>query len=482
MKYLLLLALLTTAAFAQAQPVHVEGLGAIDFPNSGDASAQDAFHRGVLLLHSFEFGPARTAFREAQEADPSFALAYWGEAMARNYPLWRSRELEQGREVLARLGPTTASRRAKAPTPREKMYLDAVEMLYGEGSKQEQDLAYLDAMARLHESYPDDDEARTFYALAILGSVNGERDFPTYMRAASVAHPVFLRNPDHPGAAHYLIHSFDDPVHAPLGLAAAEAYADIAPDAAHAQHMTTHIFLELGMWERVVEANIRAMNVQDGMRARQGNGPNTCGHYSSWRHYGHLMLGEYAEAEALMDACHGDIVSGESRSWGYFTGMRARHIMDSEDWSLASRWLAEVPDFGEPTNTSSIGGGPGFTYELTNAMAGLMAADPGPAEAMFSGDWGSHPGRMIQLEQLEGLWMIASGETEAGLEKLAQAAQSSDKLPFAFGPPEIVKPAHELHAQMLAQHGKDAAAAFREASSQTPGRPLATPPVGGSQQ
>ncbi|NNE70621.1 MAG: hypothetical protein HKN29_09705 [Rhodothermales bacterium] len=472
MKNLLLLAVLAVSVQVQAQPVTIDGLGTIDFPNSGAPEAQEAFHRGVLLLHSFEFGPARQAFQAAQEADPAFALAYWGEAMAQNYPLWRNRDLELGRETLKRLAPTTASRRNKAPTAREKMYLDAVEMLYGEGSKEEQDLAYLDAMRRLHEAFPQDDEARSFYALAILGSVNGERDFATYMRAAAVAYPVFLGNPNHPGAAHYLIHSFDDPVHAPLGLSAAEAYAAIAPDAAHAQHMTTHIFLELGMWDQVVEANIRAMNVQDASRAARGQGPNTCGHYSSWRHYGHLMLGEWSEAETLMDACHADIQSGASRSWFYFAGMRARHVMDSQDWSLAERWRVDVPVFGEPENTASINGGPDFTYALTNAMAGVMANDFEAAEAMLAGDWGSHPGRLIQLDQLRGLLLVRRGQRDEGLRLLADAAHAADQLPFAFGPPEIVKPAHELYAQVLAETGDDATEAYREAVSRTPGRPL----------
>ena len=122
-------------------------------------------------------------------------------------------------------------------------------------------MAYMNAMGWLSAAYPDDHEARAFHSLSILGSTDGERDFGTYIKAASVAQPIFDANPDHPGAVHYMIHSFDDPVHAPLGLEAARAYSEIAPGAGHTQHMTSHIFVALGMWDDVVSANVRARDV-----------------------------------------------------------------------------------------------------------------------------------------------------------------------------------------------------------------------------
>ena len=234
------------------EPIFIAGLGSLWFPNSGTSEAQDAFRRGVLLLHSFEYEPAAEAFRQAQEIDPDFALAYWGEAMTYNHPLWRDYDRQSAIAALERLEPTRQERRAKAGSEREKMYLDAVETLYADETsaaevKAERDRLYMEAMQSLHEAYPDDDEARAFYALSILGSTDGSRDFATYMRAAATAMPVFERNPQHPGAAHYIIHSFDDPIHAPLGLPAADVYADVAPNAAHSQHMTSHIFVALGL-------------------------------------------------------------------------------------------------------------------------------------------------------------------------------------------------------------------------------------------
>jgi len=203
----------------------------------------------VLLLHSFEFADAASAFREAQQIDEDFALAYWGEAMTYNHPLWQEQDRDAAHATLARYAPTPEARQARAPTDPERAYLAAVDVLYGEGSKTDRDLAYMAEMERMTTKWPDDDEARAFYALSILGSTDGERDFATYMRAAAAAQPVFESNPDHPGAVHYIIHSFDDPVHAPLGLEAARAYSGIAPDAGHAQHMTSHIFVAMGMWE-----------------------------------------------------------------------------------------------------------------------------------------------------------------------------------------------------------------------------------------
>ena len=445
---------------------HIEGLGSLSFSSSVNDTAREPFLRGVLLLHSFEFEPAAEAFLEAQRADPDFALAYWGEAMSYNHPLWRQKDIEAARSALERLAPTTEARREKAGSEREGLYLDAVEALYAEGSKEQQDLAYMDAMQHLHTSYPEDDEARSFFSLAILGSRNGSRDFATYMKAAAMAQPVFDRNPDHPGAAHYIIHSFDDPVHAPLGLPAARAYADIAPNAAHAQHMTTHIFVAMGMWEDVVSGNIRASGTQDNQIAARDRRPNLCGHYSSWLHYGHLMLAQSAEAEALMDACHKRMAEepdDEERS--YFLSMRARHLLDTEDWELASRWTLDPPSDDDAL----------LSYDFANAFAALRQSDAEPARLLLAGDLeADSPDGELHIAELRGLVAIAEGRTEAGLEMLRQAASDEDALPFAFGPPRVLKPTFELLGEELLRlgHSEEATKAFRRANERNPGRTL----------
>jgi tetratricopeptide (TPR) repeat protein len=449
--------------------VKVAGLGSISFPNSGNTQAQAPFVRGVLLLHSFEYEPAAEAFRAAQKSDPGFALAYWGEAMTYNHPLWQQQNRDAAIKALERLGPTASARAAKAPTERERLYLSAVEALYGEGTKQERDQAYMRAMAKLSDTEPADDEARTFYALAILGSRDGTRDFATYMRAAAVAQPVFERNPDHPGAAHYLIHSFDDPIHAPLGIPAARKYSSIAPGAAHAQHMTTHIFVALGMWDDVIAANLRAIEGQNADNAKRGRPAAVCGHYPSWLQYGYLMKGDAAKAASMLDACYArSMASSSAGETGSFVSMRARQILDTEDWALAAKW----------TWTPGVGTGPAlvtaFEYNFTNAFAALRRGDAAPARTLVAGSLPADPTSKIHIQELRGLVAIADGKVDQGLQELRAAAAAEDAAPFEFGPPAILKPTFELLAEELARAGKsaDAAAAYAKAAERTPGRRL----------
>ena len=277
--------LAVAAAYAQQ-------LGTITFPTSGASVAQPAFIRGVLLMHSFEYGAAATAFRDAQRLDPRFAMAYWGEALTYTHQVWNQQNADSARLALRTLAPTATARRATAPTAREQAYLGAVDALYGDGSKAHRDTMYAEAMERLMHEYPTDDEAAILYATALFGLSQGARDVPLYMRAGAIAQTVLRNNPQHPGAAHMIIHAFDDPTHAPLGLYAARAYSQIAPAASHAQHMTTHIFLALGMWSDVVSQNMIAA------------GPDTArwraGHYTTWLHYAYLQQGKYEAARALL--------------------------------------------------------------------------------------------------------------------------------------------------------------------------------------
>ena len=241
-------------------------LGTIDFPTSGTPDAQDAFIRGVLYLHSFEYAPAAVAFREAQTIEPRFAMAYWGEAMTNHHSLWRVQHVEAAQAILNKLGKTSDERAERAGTQREKDYLRAVEVLFGMAEetrglgKLERDVHYRNAMKRVHEEYPDDMEARAFYGLSILGVGSADREYSTYMKAAAVLTPVWDSNHSHPGAAHYLIHSYDDPVHAILGLPMARVYEKIAVGAAHAQHMTSHIYIALGLWA----SGLRTRTSRDG--------------------------------------------------------------------------------------------------------------------------------------------------------------------------------------------------------------------------
>lgn len=465
----------SAGAEAEAGALHrVEGLGALSFPNSGAPGAQDPFMRGVLLLHSFEYEDAARSFRRAQAADPDFALAYWGEAMTYNHPVWMRQDRDAALKALERLAPGPEERLAKAATEREKDWLRAVEVLYGEGEKEERDLRYEDAMEALVERYPDDMEARAFYALSMLGTAHDGRDFATYVRAAAAVQPVFEANPDHPGAAHYLIHAFDDPVHAPLGLEAARAYASVAPDAAHAQHMTSHIFVALGMWDDVVQANETARAVQNARLRELGRPGALCGHYTSWLEYGYLMQGRVEDAARVLEACQERIRAGgaDPGEASYYVQMRARWIIDTRDWASAEeRWTADV---GRAAWTR-------VPYDFTTAFARLRAGDAaggrelaeGVVRMASSGD--VSPQDRLLADELEALLALDAGRTDEAVELLRAAAAAEASLPYEFGPPAVLKPTWELLGEALLElgRGEEAAEAFRTALARTPGRSLA---------
>src|SRR5947207_3898281 len=289
--------LCSSPAFSQ------QDLGEVAFANSGPPAVQADFIRALAQLHNFEYDDAAGHFRAAQKAAPDFAMAYWGEAMTQNHPLWHEEDVAAAREILNRLALTPEARLAKATTEREKLYLQSVEVLFGEGTKEERDRRYESVLAELHRRFPEDVDATAFYALAILGTAEHGRDFATYMRAAAVLEEVFPQHPRHPGVVHYLIHSYDDSIHAPLGLRAARIYAKIAPEAGHAQHMTSHIFLALGMWDDEVKANETAVAVVNRLRQKAGRPPGKCGHYNEWLEYGYLQQGRVADARRVLEGC-----------------------------------------------------------------------------------------------------------------------------------------------------------------------------------
>ena len=443
-------------------------LGSIVFPTSASPAAEEAFLEGVLYLHSFEYESAERAFRRAQQLEPGFAMAHWGEAMTYTHPVWNQQDLSSGRSALERLGPTPEARRARAPTPREQAYLEAVEILYGAGSKPRRDTLYAEAMERLVRAQPVDLEAKAFYALALLGLNQGVRDTVTYLGAAPWADTVFRANPVHPGAVHYLIHAYDDPVHASRGLDAARAYARIAPDAAHAQHMTTHIFLALGMWDDVVAQNRIALGLQAPLP----------GHYSSWLIYGLIQQGRYGMAQDLIGQLRKNLGGGGLHGQhGALVDMRAHYLLHSEDWRGTVFDQASSHDrmslSGEMTDVFTEGA---IAYRRRD-QASLSAAASELArlvDAMREGRGGSDPltltGRVMALE-LGGMNLFLAGSREAGVRALREASRIEDRLPMEFGPPAIVEPSHELLGWMLLEMRPDEAMAeFRRALAMAPGR------------
>ena len=441
----------------------VVDLGSIDFPNSGSKEAQGAFYRGVLLLHSFEYVDAREEFQAAQAIDSDFALAYWGEAMTHNHPLWRQQDLEAARTALERLAPTPDGRIAKATTEREKGYLRAVETLYGEGSKVERDLAYLEAMQELSERYPEDMEAKSFYALSVLGSTQGERDFAVYMRAGSIVEEVFAANPRHPGAAHYLIHSYDDPIHAPLGLRAARVYADIAPAASHAQHMISHIFVALGEWENSVESNVNAWNVSVERAQRKGLGADSQNYHALyWLMYSYLQLGRYDDARAQLEMMAEFAAETESgRSTWHYAAMRAAYIVET---GIKAPPPSIAPDSLRLSGSSKQHFADGYVAVSNDDLAAARTAlekleaeieesSPGSLDQQI--DWfsevsdGTIANAIVMTKSLEALIVLAEGDSLRALTLLDEASAIESGRPLEYGPPSIPKPSHELYGEVL---------------------------------
>lgn len=473
-----------------------DAFGHVEFANSGARAAQADFLAGMALLHDFEYASAAEAFRSAETADPGFAMAYWGEAMTYNHPIWMQQDLPAGRGILRKLGPTPAERLAKAKTEREKAYLRAAEVLYGEGSKLERDLLYEAAMAKLHADYPDDVDGAAFYGLAILGTAHAGRDTATYMRAAGVLEQAWIDHREHPGLVHYLIHCYDDPAHAPLGLRAARIYARIAPDAGHAQHMTSHIFVALGMWQEVVKANINAIAVVNKLRAQTGKGPAGCGHYPTWLNYGNLQLGRTAEARAAVAQCRATLetqssthppstsMDPDNSDVASYANMRLRFVVD------AGTLPADMSDWVIPKTA-----GPGarldydfarFLNELTqrnraralDAIKDLEAAgkeviDQEKKNADPDPSYGVRP-EILLLEAKALLAEVDNDNAEAE-RLLKQAVALEESLPIAFGPPVIDKPTHELLGEFLLRRGRkdEARVQFEKAVARTPGRRLA---------
>ena len=475
------LAILTAAAACSMAPGAAAQTSpapsAIRFENSGDPAAQAAFLRGLSLLHNFEYPRAAIAFREAQAADPDFALAYWGEAMSHNHPIWMEQDADAARAVLARLGPTREARTARVRDARERLYLDAVEILYGEGEKRARDHAYSQAMARLVERFPDDVDARAFHALSILGLAHDGRDTGLYMRAAAMLEEIYPANPDHPGVLHYLIHAYDDPTHAPLGARMARRYGAVAPDAPHAMHMTSHIFIALGLWEDVVSANRTAVASVNALRSAAGRPLARCGHYNEWLFYGLHQLSRHDEARAMLATCLSSLGSGAASAnrgtdLGSATDMLVRHAIETgERIQLNGIDVDSDPVAGFRLAYADLLGARDAASART-AQARLAALASGTPEAELPAPVRRR--REIILGQAEAILSLRAGQAEAGIVRLRETAERERGMPVEFGPPFVEKPSYELLGDELLRLGRreEAREAYRAALTLAPGRRL----------
>ena len=466
---------LAVAPLAAAQ----SALGTVHFPNSGAEEAQDAFQRGVASLHSFWYEEAAEAFKNAQEIDPDFALAYWGEALSHNHPLWSEQDISAGREVLSRFGATRAERRSKTPSERERMYMDTVEILYGPGDKYERDQLYHEALQRLAEAHPEDNEAQAFYALSYLGLVRrGEPGFHRQMKAGAIVAKLFQKEPNHPGAAHYVIHSFDDPEHAPLALEAANRYAEIAPEAHHAQHMPSHIFVQHGMWNRVSKSNQIAYDAS-AKWVKEKNLSITKRDYHSleWKAYADLQRGVYSSSQEAIEVVEKAAEEVDDlRLRRIAASMTARHAIETGQFDAIEMPDEANVDTSRYNSTANLLTAAGMKAAAASDSAGAKRAAEllgklADARIEEGQQYQADSVRVMKYEVLA-LAAQADGDMASAISHAAKAAEIEETQDPPSGPTYPMKPSHELYGEILLAAGKaeEARAQFEESMSRTPNR------------
>lgn len=486
---------------SKVNPEEIE-LGTIKIEVNGSDEAKPLFEEGLLLLHSFEYEDAAEKFKEARTIDPDFGMAYWGEAMTKNHPLWREQEKEEALEIINLLGDSIEDRIAKFSSEFEKDMFEALQILYGEGTKAERDVAYSNFMESLTKKYPENHEVSAFYALSLLGSVKGGRDYETYGKGAKIAQSIIDENPNHPGALHYLIHSYDDPDNAPKALKAANSYSKVAPDAGHALHMPSHIYVALGMWDEVVSSNIAAWQA-DKTRKENKDLDNDALNYHAfkWQMYGHLQKEEYAKARELVEEMRtycGEKSSPRAKS--HLAMMKAAYFIESGLWD--DTLLEDTFDYFD-LSINVIA-----SHILTQGMGAFQKEDNvllnkcinildkqingtyneviSAGQQMCSGSYTRGKSSQLQLDrskvmlmELQALQAMAKNDNDLAEKILVEASQLEEATSYVYGPPEIVKPSHELLGDFLKSQNrhKEAVKYYNKVLERAPGRLLAQQPI-----
>jgi tetratricopeptide (TPR) repeat protein len=370
-----------TSASAPVTAPPPPGLGHIELPLAGASEpARQHFLRGMLALHSFWYDEARDEFQAATRAEPSFAMGYWGEALTYYHPVWTEENLVGSRAAMARI--PAAARLSE----RDEGLLSAARILFGEGTIPARWTAYADALRKLHERFTGDDEIAMLWAVALLGNGYRDRyggarqpDFRPFAQAGALALEVLGRNPQHPGAAHYVIHAFDDPEHAILALPAARVYAAIAPEAPHARHMPAHIFVQLGMWPEAAASNEAAWAASVAWVRRKHLDTGASDFHSlSWLESIAFEEGQRQRAHEVL--LRGFAALAESRDPDHLPlqvgSMAAEYILKTGEWGSMDELLAPLRTVRKTVTGSrwqaATPGCPGHV-EVSAARAGLFA-------------------------------------------------------------------------------------------------------------
>jgi len=344
-------------------------LGTVHFPSSCSATMQKPVERGVAMLHSFWYEEAEKEFEQIEKDHPQCAIAHWGLAMSLWHQLWNRPELA----VLQRGGEQLKQAEHMPATAREKDYIKALAAFYQhpKRSYDKRATAYSDAMEKVMQRNPDDHEAAAFYALSLLAS-DSDKDKADEHRhkAAAVLEKLFAEEPNHPGVAHYLIHTYDKPDMAQQGLAAARRYAQIAPAAPHALHMPSHIFARLGLWQDDIDSNVRSIEATQKEAAMHMGGEGHQFHAMDFLVYAYLQTGREAEAKKIIDEVKAmppmkDMygMGSDPRPW-WLSGAQAAYALEMHRWQEAASLGLESE-------------GNDFDHAITRAARAIGAARTG---------------------------------------------------------------------------------------------------------
>ncbi|HVT44809.1 MAG TPA: hypothetical protein VMT00_10490 [Thermoanaerobaculia bacterium] len=456
-----------------------EKLGKVDFPTSCNAAAQERFIRGVALLHSFWYPEAARTFQSAAEADPQCGMAWWGVAMSYYHPLWappNSEELKAGSEAAAK------AKSIGAKTARERDYVAAINAFYRDHDKVEHPQrarALEQALERMTRAYPQDQEAKVFYALALNSTASPtDKTYANQKKGAEILNRFFESSPDHPGVAHYIIHSYDYPALAHLALPAARVYAKIAPSSAHALHMPSHIFVRLGLWDETVASNIDSANAGRASLKEQKSGHFSWDelHAMDYMAYAWLQRGEDAKAKDLLEkVSRYESADVPNFAVGYaVAAIPARYALERRDWATAAKLEVGPPaiawskfSYAEALTHFARGMGGARSGDLETARAAVARLDAirGELESQKNTYWAGQ----VEIQRLAAAgWLArAEGKDKEAVSLLRQAADledSTDKHPVT---PGSLLPAREMLADLLLELGKPAKALVEYETSLT---------------
>ena len=459
------------------QPASPQGdaqkLGSVHFETSCSPQAQKLFDQAMLYQHSFWYRASQRVFEDTLKADPECGIAYWGIALSQllnpHVPP-PAKNLAEGAAALAK-----AAERSGAKTERERDYLQALGVMYANYEKVDHRtrlLAYASAMERLAQRYGNDDEAQIHYALALNTSASpADKTYANQLKGAAILEPIFKRQPQHPGVAHYLIHLYDYPPIAEKGLEAARLYAKIAPAAAHAQHMPSHIFTRVGHWRESIASNLEAARV-----AKHAEDWHDQLHAMDYLVYAYLQLGQDANANAVLADMK--TVSGFTETFlvgPYALAVApARYAIERGDWKAAAALqvrpsplphVQAITHFARALGAARSGDPDAATADI-NKLRELRDKLRDAKDAYWSEQVD------IQVQVASALVLYAAGKFDEALNALSAAADAEDKTEKHPVTPGVPKPARELYAGMLLERGraKDALGAFEATLKKEPNR------------